>query len=352
MNSTRFGVEIEVIVEPHTLRMPLNALLYYKKLSASLRKRGQKAKVDDVVGGYRTSPNNFDKWWITQDRSLNEHDGNQIAFEAVSPIFSIDRNWDDDIDAFWNAMGAIFHQPTGSIKCGSHVHISPGVFSAGLLPPSRYLTDSRMSLVGAGGRYSLHELKVIAFGIAVYEPLVLLVLPASRHDNVYCRPNTKSSTRLSSCDSLQQMRQLISSAQSVDQLKDIMQADRRVLWNFENTLPGKSGTIEFRGGRALRGRNRTKWWISFAVSFIHFVLKERDFEMYNTYKDAWRPDVELFYEKIRLTAKNIDMHSHLPSDYRVLNETFRERGPRTARGQARSPLPSQALAFRQSRALR
>ncbi|KAI0099792.1 hypothetical protein GGR51DRAFT_384307 [Nemania sp. FL0031] len=318
MNSTRFGIEIEVIVEPHTLRTPLNALSYYQKLSAALKKRGQKAQVDDLAGGYRTNPDNFKKWWITKDLSLDGYGSNQVAFEAVSPIFSTDRNWSDDIDGFWDAMGAVFHQPIRSPKCGSHVHISPGPIA-----PGRGQADSGTSLAAARGHYSLHQLKVIAFGVVVYEPLVLLVLPASRHENLYCRPNTKSSSQLGGCSNLQQMRQLIASARSLEQLKDIMQADRRVIWNFENTLMGKSGTIEFRGGRGLRGRNRTKWWIAFAVSFIHFVLKENDFEMHNTYKDEWRPTVELFYEKIRLKAKDVGMQSHFPPNYRVLNETRR-----------------------------
>ncbi|KAI1780350.1 putative amidoligase enzyme-domain-containing protein [Hypoxylon cercidicola] len=331
MSSTRFGIEIEVIVEPHTLRTPPNALSYYQKLSASLRKRGQKAQVDDLRGGYRTYPDNFTKWWITKDGSLNNHGSNQIAFEAVSPIFSADRNWDNDIDAFWDAMAAVFHQPIQSPKCGSHIHISPGL--------------------AARGRYAFHELKVIAFGVVAYEPLVLLVLPASRHENVYCRPNTKSSSQLGGCHNLRQMRQLIASARSLEGLKDIMQADRRVLWNFENTLLGKSGTIEFRGGRGLRGRNRTKRWIAFAVSFIHFVLNENDFEMRNIYNDEWRPTVELFYEKLRSKAKDVGMRSHLPSSYRVLNETQRERAPVTRPEQTWS-LSSLAQALRPNHTVR
>ncbi|KAI1762456.1 hypothetical protein GGR53DRAFT_419282 [Hypoxylon sp. FL1150] len=320
MNSARFGIEIEVIVEPHTLRMPLDDLLYYEKLVASLRKRGQKSEVDDLEGGYKSSFQNFNKWWITRDRSLVGHDSNQIAFEAVSPIFNTNRNWNDDIDAFWNAMAAVFHQPTQSIKCGSHVHVSPG-----LAPLMREYSNNRALVAGSslGGHYSLDELKVIAFGIIVYEPLVLQLLPESRRDNIYCRPNTTSSTRLGACSNLRKVGDIISSARNTVQLKDIMQEERRVLWNFENTLPGKSGTIEFRGGRGLRGRNRTKWWIAFAVSFIHFVLELDDFKWRKTYRDEWRPTVEFFYENIRWTAKSIGMQSYLPPDHRSLKETLR-----------------------------
>lgn len=47
---------------------------------------------------------------------------------------------------------------------------------------------------------------------------------------------------------------------------------RYVLWNFENVLPGKSGTVEFRDGRAMRGLNRTRWVIAFVVGFIDTLL--------------------------------------------------------------------------------
>ena len=45
--------------------------------------------------------------------------------------------------------------------------------------------------------------------------------------------------------------------------------DRRVLWNFEHVVPGSTGTIEFRGGRGLRGPVRTKWWIAFVIAFVN-----------------------------------------------------------------------------------
>lgn len=35
-----------------------------------------------------------------------------------------------------------------------------------------------------------------------------------------------------------------------------------------------SGTIEFRGGRHLRGPNRTFWWITFAVCFVSLALRQ------------------------------------------------------------------------------
>lgn len=48
--------------------------------------------------------------------------------------------------------------------------------------------------------------------------------------------------------------------------------DRYVLWNFDNVLEGRSGSVEFRGGRGLRGPERTKRWVAFVVAFVHFCV--------------------------------------------------------------------------------
>ena len=53
----------------------------------------------------------------------------------------------------------------------------------------------------------------------------------------------------------------------------LMQMERKVLWNFKPAANDGTGTIEFRGGRHLRGPVRTKRWIAFAVSCVHFLLE-------------------------------------------------------------------------------
>ncbi len=149
----------------------------------------------------------------------------------------------------WAAMRAVFHMPEKSPLCGSHIHISRG----------------------PGRSFTLSQLKTIAYGIVLYEPLVLKFLVDSRVGNDYCRPNSQNSSRLRGVPAGSRA-QLIAAAGAAEALKTIMQDDRRVLWNFANIVPGKTGTIEFRGGRGLRGGVRTKWWIAFTVSFIHAVL--------------------------------------------------------------------------------
>ena len=77
MADYHFGIEIEVCVKPHKIRNPLSShyALYYSKLAASLRKRGLKAKADDLASSYAKRPEHYDKWWITKDGSLGDPQG-------------------------------------------------------------------------------------------------------------------------------------------------------------------------------------------------------------------------------------------------------------------------------------
>jgi hypothetical protein len=172
----------------------------------------------------------------------------KVPIEAVSPKFRSLENWEDDIDTFWQATSAVFHMPIQSSKCGSHVHVS----------------SSR--------GYTLDDLKRIAYGVVRYEKQVQQILPASRRDNGYCRRNSKNSKTLGKTASLRSRAAAIRRCQSRDSLKQVMQDERRVLWNFANITT--HGTVEFRGGRGLRGPIRTKRWIAFAVGFIELSLQK------------------------------------------------------------------------------
>ena len=131
------------------------------------------------------------------------------------------------------------------------------------------------------------ELKAIAWAVASQENLVLKILPQERIDNEYCRPNSVRSEDLSldifhgsdgpANEALDFVARRIMKFESGEELCQYMQAgQRRVLWNFSNTVgEGKNRTIEFRGGRHLRGRVRTKRWIAFAVSFITLAIENK-----------------------------------------------------------------------------
>lgn len=282
MTNYHFGIEIEVIVEPHKIRPPLNEkhALYYEKLAAALRNRNLKAKADSLQNGYAKKPEHYDKWWITSDSSLGndpnrstkeyssplsqmqhfEYTNSKLAvqLEAVSPILTCESYWEDEIETFWTAMRKVFHMPDRSSRCGSHIHVS----------------------LGQGRAFSLPQLKTIAFGVVRYEPLILSLLKADRVSNNYCQPNTSNSTPLHQCGSnATRLAHLINGAINATELKNIMQNDRKVLWNFDNVVPGGSGTIEFRGGRGLRGEVRTKRWIACTIALIDFILTMVSFEL-------------------------------------------------------------------------
>ena len=128
----------------------------------------------------------------------------------------------------------------------------------------------------------MNELKKIACGIVFYANNLNDVLPEPRRDNTYYQKNWQASSigawyENGSAVDLKQTMKRIWDIEDEQELKDFMQDDRRVLWNFEHVVPGRdcTGTVEFRGGRGLRGPNRTKWWIAFVVSFIQLCISSK-----------------------------------------------------------------------------
>lgn len=156
-------------------------------------------------------------------------------------------------------MRAVFHMPRRVLRCGSHVHVSP---SRG---------------------FRLKELQAIAFAVFFYDEQVQKVLPESRRNYYYCMPN-KSHSRHLQGKSTSEVVASINAVQNEIDLVDIVQGlskeDRPVLWNFHNVtcMPFATeqaiGTVEFRGGRCLRGPVRTKRWISFAVAFVILAIQQ------------------------------------------------------------------------------
>lgn len=171
--------------------------------------------------------------------------------------------WELEIDTFWKAAKKTFHKPSKSRKCGSHIHISPG--------PDM--------------RWEATELQGIAFGVIYYESLVNAILPHHRQDNTYCKPNSETSAELRACyqggelNLARVWRLMGQQVNSREGLRDLMQGGgsqhtRRVLWNFDNIVSGKSGTVEFRGASGFRDSASTKQWVSFVVAFIHLCLSK------------------------------------------------------------------------------
>lgn len=161
---------------------------------------------------------------------------------------------DKNIELFWFATRNIF-EIKSNVSCGTHIHVSP-----------------------TGRRYTFAELRKIAYAVASQEELIMAILPPERVDNHYCRPSSSVSVNLrdditpTSFDGPDRPTLRVTTrlwdCNTEEQLVTYMQAgNRMVLWNFENVLK-ECGTVEFRGGRHMRGPKRTKRWIAFAVVFV------------------------------------------------------------------------------------
>lgn len=189
-----------------------------------------------------------------------------VPLEAVSPILSTNYCWEDDIDTFWSACRTVFYRPERSQLCGSHIHVS----------------------AGHQQKFDLPKLRALAFGVIYYETAVYSLLPSCRQNNKYCQLNSERSEALkaredvfeSDAQAIWATRTAIQGIDNRYDLRDFMQksmnpeTDRYVLWNFDNILPGRSGTVEFRGGEGLEGPVETKRWIAFVVAFVHLCVNK------------------------------------------------------------------------------
>lgn len=128
--------------------------------------------------------------------------------------------------------------------CGTHIHISKG--------PKKH--------------FSLDELKRIACGIVFYNFYIQNLIPKVRLRSEYCQANKVFRSDMGR----------IWNCQTKSELVDLVQSDRRVLWNFENARNFfDTGTIEFRGGPCMMNSKGTKAWVAFAVSFIQLCLSSK-----------------------------------------------------------------------------
>ncbi|EPE08058.1 swim zinc finger domain protein [Ophiostoma piceae UAMH 11346] len=298
-----FGIEIEIIAEPHIIEgyLAYNHAEYYKKLSDSIKVQYLRAASDPLQGGYQKHPEHYDKWWITRDGSLklsNAESFTHIPIEAVSPIFKTNGNWAGELYSFWESYSAVFKMPQHSVYCGSHFHISRGRHSA----------------------FTLRELKIIAFGIVFNEPLIDGMLVRERWGNPYCQRNRSVSWALNNtcCYGKAVLAGVINDIPDKVSLCHLMQAhSRHVLWNFQNTLPGKSGTIEFRGGPCLRGPAQTLAWAAFSVALVQWLLYKK--HILNPRSCTWYTG-DQFYAEIQRTAYQMEIGHYLPPSYTQLNE--------------------------------
>ena len=164
----------------------------------------------------------------------------------------------------------------------------------------------------------MEELRQVAYFVIISEVWVDETMPPDRLNNFYCINNiynVGSSTHSRNlgviCDSLRK-------ATNPEQLCSFMQRDRYCRWNFENTLPTKKkGTIEFRGGRHVRGKVMTKRWIVFTITFVSLAIEKAS-------EPIWKspPGIELIGSRlftIRLRFIKISVHGGMTSELKQPN---------------------------------
>ncbi|PVH84414.1 hypothetical protein DL98DRAFT_611093 [Cadophora sp. DSE1049] len=307
-----FGIEIEAVVKPLNDRLDWRGKPqeYYELLAADLRRKNLPAVADRLDAAWQAQhPHHYDKWFITKDGSLRG-ESDEICLEAVSPIMRTNSNdWTENLMLFWKAMRTVFDVQR-NFTCGSHIHVAP-----------------------QGRGYSMAELKTIAFAVITQEHLVKSLLPKARSKNNYCQRNSKLSPKLinyfrngKNAASFTQVKAAILQMTTPAQILDLMQGtERYVIWNFKNIATTK--TIEFRGGRHLRGPNRTLWWITLAVSFISLALRENilgssgvPLHVVAAATPAYRKRMNRFWEAIRAEADRLRMGGHLPDDWHRMKE--------------------------------
>ncbi|KAN0078922.1 putative amidoligase enzyme [Elaphomyces granulatus] len=312
-----FGIEIESIVRPYgpVIDRSNNTSYnhWFKQLADKLENRNIPAVADNLNPPYNYSkhPEYYSKkWFITRDGSLKHQEASCVAMEIVSPVLNTrTSNITDILSEFWEAM-AIHFDVRKAPSCGGHVHVTPPT------------TNSR---------FSLSDLKTIAFAIVISEDFVQATLPPVRRNNRYCAMNTRSDCSVKqlvrvgkSSASFASVNAAIKSIGSERDLCQFMQKDRYVLWNFQNTFPHNgrcSGTLEFRGGSQFLTAKGSLRWIAFVVSFITLALEEdllnantavlyvpRSSENFDRKLTSW-------WNKIRQSAKKLSLSRHLPEDY-------------------------------------
>lgn len=248
--------------------------------------------------------------------------------EIVSPVLNSGQAITKTLSEFWEAMSVHFDVKNEK-SCGGHVHVTPST---------------------ATKRFSMEDLRTIAFATVYYEHYVYSILPITRRTNEYCQLNTKSDCRLGqtcrlgiSTASLGQVSSTIKAITTGRDLYNYMQGrSRYVLWNFQNIFPhpttGRcSGTVEFRGGSQFLNTSGTLRWLAFVLAFISLALEEvcstfvqssalanssQDLLRTNnvTYQSPSAENIKSWWKKVRQSAKTLKMMRHLPEDHKKMEQ--------------------------------
>ncbi|KAF2011916.1 hypothetical protein BU24DRAFT_425748 [Aaosphaeria arxii CBS 175.79] len=305
-----FGIEIETVVRPYARRPNFTRQDWYKHLAQKLENRNVPA-APDLSLRYSAHPEYYSsKWFITKDGSLQGAHEDFVCMEIVSPVLQTNGKITSVLAEFWEAMSVGFEVQQEK-TCGGHVHVTP---------------------TNAQKRFSMAELKSVAFAAVVFEDAVHSILPFTRRQNRYCVMNSKSGGGglSQACEGgismslLRTVRQRLNNISTPEALYSFMQANRYVLWNFKNIVgEGCSNTLEFRGGSQFRNTATTMKWVAFVIAFIGLALKEKlvegtDFTHISPTAPDFDAQMRTWWNKIRQSALRVKLRRFLPEDWRQM----------------------------------
>jgi len=298
-----FGYEIETESRPKK-NSGWTAIQQYAKLAKQLSSKGIPAISSTSKTKY---PPSYKKWWIANDSSIKTS-SNTISMECVSTVQDFDKHvWESEVKNFWAVLLSLF-EVKKNFTAGTHIHVAPW-----------------------GKPFSLKQAQIIAFACCYYEPYVISLMPKERRDYKYCQRNTQVAGRMAILYKQKKIHVIASDIKKKGSLKSLctyMQGGvdsghRRVMWNFQGLLKKKTGTIEFRGGRHMRGPGRTIRWITFVVVFVMLAIKEDLLHSTSTYhvpNNDIPSEVQEYWKSFLDYAQTLGVKAYLPSHFKMMSE--------------------------------
>ncbi|KAH6617362.1 hypothetical protein F5144DRAFT_596398 [Chaetomium tenue] len=258
-----------------------------------------KATIDGVLG-------RENGWKCGIDRSLRD-DWLQFGpgseprkwwgIEIITPLMSVSKQWQPEINAVWEELGKKFDFWTDS-QCGLHIHISPG--------PTKE------------NCYTLDQIVKIAKGTYFWEMPLAHLVPQGRQHNQYAQPNNTVflsgeymgvpgggwAKVFSKIDSAASTRDNL-----LDELKGGKTGSRRYTANLSTNFAPVSdkGTIELRRLAGVASALSTIRGILLAVT-LHISALRYDFDRASSRKD--HPDDEELIKELAGVIKRLPETCH------------------------------------------
>lgn len=167
-----------------------------------------------------------------------------------------------ETEIFWESYKLSFNKPIKSELPGFDIHVVP-------------------RRQGQDIRFTLDESKAIAYGTILWEAQVqqLLLIPNRDQKSVQRNAVSLESSNYKEIANVKRKFEAISNEQQLAKLMHGSGLNHEVLWDFMNIGPKESrqptsetGKIMFRGGRRLKGEERTERWVAFVITFVDLCL--------------------------------------------------------------------------------